>query len=300
MIANKVIDYTDYPLCKDPDGKVITTRQLHDKLLVIMDEIHRICVKNGIQYALIAGSALGVYNYEGFIPWDDDIDICVPAEDWDKFLLALEKDLNHDQFYYHCFEKDEKYNVLIPDMKIRLKGTYCVEKNDRWMPNQCDGNGIFVDVVKYDSVSEDVEEDQYYRNIIKKKALPLCADMLLNINNVEAKREIKQIATEYSLKNKNSKLVSQTIAIPWEKVRKEPIFLKTDVYPFKLYNFEGRQYYSYNNLKKILVKWFGESGLRYYDFGENKWVDPYPISKRHNKHYSKINLNGDEWTKKGE
>ena len=112
----------NYILQKNKDGSIITVRDLQLEVLEIMDEIHRVCVKNNIRYALIAGSALGIVNYKGFIPWDDDIDICIMREDWKKFIDALNKDLN-DKFYFQCFENDKKFNVINgPTMKIRKKG----------------------------------------------------------------------------------------------------------------------------------------------------------------------------------
>ena len=81
---------TKYVLKKDKKGNEITVRDLQLEILEIMDEIHRVCVKNEIPYALIAGSALGICNYKGFIPWDDDIDMCIERKDWDRFIKALE------------------------------------------------------------------------------------------------------------------------------------------------------------------------------------------------------------------
>ena len=71
----------------------------------------------------------------------------------------------------------------------------------------------------------------------------------------------------------------------------EPVFLKEDVYPFKLYDFEGRKYYSYNNIEKILKEWYGPNCLKKWNGKE--WVETLPIEKRKPKHCKDINLNGD-------
>ena len=76
----------------EKNGVKITVRELQLELLTIMDEIHRVCEKNNIKYGLIAGSALGIVNYKGFIPWDDDIDICIERKDWNRFIEALKAD----------------------------------------------------------------------------------------------------------------------------------------------------------------------------------------------------------------
>ena len=72
---------------------------------------------------------------------------------------------------------------------------------------------------------------------------------------------------------------------------KEPIFLKEDVYTFKLYDFEGRKYYSYNNIEKILKEWYGPNCLKKWD--GNEWIETLPVSKRHPKHIANINLKTD-------
>ena len=84
----------------EKNGKKITVRDLQLEVLTIMDEIHRVCEKNNIRYALMAGSALGIVNYKGFIPWDDDIDVCMPREDYDR-LLTLSDEFRSPYFCRH-------------------------------------------------------------------------------------------------------------------------------------------------------------------------------------------------------
>ena len=118
----------------------------------ILLEIDRICRKNQIPYMLVAGTALGAIRHKGFIPWDDDLDIGMTREAYDRFIVALQKDLSSN-YYFHCFETDTKYNVVIPQMKIRKHNTYIKEVNFL-LKNKCEGDGLFVDVFVYDHISE--------------------------------------------------------------------------------------------------------------------------------------------------
>lgn len=278
-------------IIKDWGSRKITVRQLQLKILEIMDEIDRICRKNKIPYALHAGSALGVVNYKGFIPWDDDIDVIIAKKDYKKFIKALNKDLS-DDFVYQCFDNDKKYNILIPNMKIRKKDTYIEEVNSL-LKNRCkSGNGVFVDVSWYGNVSENKFIDQIFRTIIK-LLMPIIVLLdNVHINPLPFKYLVEWIASGYSNMFKNSKYASQTIAIPWEKFLKEPIFLKTDIYPFKDCEFEGRTYMSYNNIENVVHKWYGKNSTKKWD--GKKWYDPYPIEKRIAKHVKDINLESDK------
>jgi lipopolysaccharide cholinephosphotransferase len=281
----------EYILKENADGSIITVRDLQLELLTIMDEIHRICVKNNIDYALMAGSALGICNYKGFIPWDDDMDIIINKSQYYKFIEALEKDLG-EEFYFHCYETDKKYNVLIPQMKIRKKNSY-IEEVNTLLKNKCQGNGLFIDVVIYDNVSANKFIDELNRMKIKLLVPALVLLDNLGFNPLKLKKLVIKIASKYGDKNKNSQYVSQPINIPWEKFMKEPIFLKSDVYPFKLYEFEGRQYYSYNKIEKIMKEWYGDNCLR--KWNNYEYVETLPVEKRISKHIKDIDLKSDKY-----
>lgn len=286
---DRILEREDYIIC-EKNGKKITVRDLQLEVLTIMDEIHRVCMKNDIKYGLMAGSALGIVNYKGFIPWDDDIDVCIERKDWNRFIDALDKDLG-DGFYFQCFEKDKKYNTIMgPMMKIRKKNTYIKEKNFL-LKNRClSGDGIFVDVVIYDNISENKFIDELNRTVIK-LVMPFIVILdNLHINPILLKKFVVWFSDRYSRKNENSKLISQPISVPWEKFMHEPIFLKQDVLPFKLYDFEGRKFYSYNNIEKILKQWYGPNCLKKWD--GNKWIETLPIEKRKPKHAVDLNLHG--------
>ena len=282
----------EYVLKEYEDGYKVTVDDLHKEVLTIMDEIHRVCEKNNIKYCLIAGSALGIHNYNGFIPWDDDIDIAILREDWLKFIDALNKDLS-DEFYFQCFENDKKFNSIMgPTMKIRKKNTYIKEVNFL-LKNKCkSGDGIFIDAIIYDNICENQYIDEMNRMVVR-ILMPLMVFLdNININPVLLKKFVRWHALRYANKHKNSSRIGNIITEPWVPFLKGRSFLKEDVLPFKLYDFEGRKYYSYNNIPKISVENYGPNCLKKWD-GE-KYVDPYPKEKRKAKHVDEINLKSDK------
>lgn len=67
--------------------RVLSEQDIHDvqqALLGMMDDFDALCRRNGLQYFLTGGSALGAVRHHGFIPWDEDIDIIMPRADFDR------------------------------------------------------------------------------------------------------------------------------------------------------------------------------------------------------------------------
>jgi len=286
---NRELDY----YFMSSDGSKHKVRRLQEEVLTIMDEMDRICRKNKIEYFLIAGSSIGINNYNGFVPWDDDMDVAVHRKDWNKFVKALNKDLKND-YYFDCYETNKKYNVISgPNMKIRKRGTYLEEVNFL-LKNRCGtGDGIFLDIIKYDSVSDNKYIDELARIIPRFLMLPIVLFDNIGIRfiSIFLNGVVDKYAAWYSKKCKNSSLISQTIAVPWLKPFHEPKHKKTDVYPVKEYNFEGRLFYSYNNLKEVLVGWYGPNCL--IRLKGKKYYDPFPVEKRSPKHVKYINFDGE-------
>lgn len=281
----------DYVLKEFKDGSKVMMSDLHKEILSIMDEIHRVCEKNDIKYCLIAGSALGICNYGGFIPWDDDMDIAINRKDWNRFVKSMQKDLRKE-FYFDSFDIDKRYNTISgPTMKVRKRGTYIKEVNTL-LKNRCKrGDGVFVDVIIYDNVNENKFVDELCRTVVK-IVMPFIVLLdNIHINPVLLKKFVMWFSNKYSRRCENSKLISQPISVPWEKFMHEPVFLKKDVYPLQLYDFEGRKYYSYNNIEKIMKQWYGPNCLKKLENG--KYVETLPVQKRVPKHIKDINLKGE-------
>lgn len=92
-------------------------RRLQLTILDILKDIDSICKENNIEYYIAYGTALGAVRHGGFIPWDDDIDICMTREAYDRFLEVMpnampEKydllDIKNTNKYSMCFAKVSK------------------------------------------------------------------------------------------------------------------------------------------------------------------------------------------------
>jgi lipopolysaccharide cholinephosphotransferase len=126
------------------NGKLGRIKELE---LEVMAEIDTICKENDIKYFLVGGSLLGAVRHKGFIPWDDDLDIGMLREDYEKFRKICPSVLN-PKFAYQSY-KEERISHYIFD-KIRLKDTYFTTKFSEKFKIQ---NGIFIDILVYDKTA---------------------------------------------------------------------------------------------------------------------------------------------------
>ncbi len=71
--------------------KYLTTREIQLEELKILNDVVKVINKGKLRYSLCTGTLLGAIRHKGFIPWDDDIDIIMPREDYEKFLKIFKK-----------------------------------------------------------------------------------------------------------------------------------------------------------------------------------------------------------------
>lgn len=116
-------------------------------LLELLTEFDRICRKHDIGYVLFAGSALGAVRHQGFIPWDDDLDVAMLRADYERFLQVAATELKGN--YYLQGEFSNHWPMFFS--KLRKNGTACME---RFVPkDEAMHQGIYMDIFPVDNLS---------------------------------------------------------------------------------------------------------------------------------------------------
>ena len=129
--------------------KTINSDQYRKLLYRALSEFDSFCRKNKIQYSLIGGSLIGSVREGGIIPWDDDIDVIMTKDNYQKFLSEYQKNNSgRYQIKSHAIDK----NFTFPF--IKFVDTYTVLE-DAGISGSLDNYGIFLDVFAYNYTSND-------------------------------------------------------------------------------------------------------------------------------------------------
>lgn len=132
--------------------------ELHQAFLSAMIDFHELCQKHGLRYCLHGGTCLGAIRHKGFIPWDDDVDIAMLREDYDRFLQIAQTELGN-RYTVQTYQTEP--NMLTNVTKIRI--------NDA--PFSCqDGTGnskAFLDIFPM----SDVPNSKFLQGIQNKLAI---------------------------------------------------------------------------------------------------------------------------------
>lgn len=122
-------------------------KQVQYMQLGLMKQIHEVCNAEGIRYYLLAGSLLGAVRHGGFIPWDDDIDIGMPRNDYEKFKSLFPHKMDTKKFFLQHFKSDHDFAPAL--MRLCIVGTIMDVKSERHLKN-C--KNTYIDIFPLDNV----------------------------------------------------------------------------------------------------------------------------------------------------
>ena len=259
-------------------------------MLKILKEVHKICEENNIKYFLSDGTLIGAIRHQGFIPWDDDLDIGMLREDYEKFCKIAPQILS-ENFILQNFQTDKGYGLQFG--KVILKNTVWIEKvakntNRQW-------SGIYIDIFPYDNITENKKMQKLINRLyIFIQGLILIKFKYINISNYESMaKKLKYVLKKIYLCTISKKLliyIRDSICKRYLNKSKTLVtkyggnFYKNQN-PYNFYKdltlqtFEDTSFYIPKNYDKILKKLYGnymeippiekqrQHGIEYFDFG---------------------------------
>lgn len=159
--------------------------------LNILIEFHRVCEELGVNYTLSSGTLLGAVRHGGFIPWDDDIDVSMLREDYDRFVAEGQR-LLPEHLFIQTHETDK--NHLNGFGKIRDTSTILKELSTQHFDMK---HGVYIDIFPIDRVSSNKiirRLDNLFLAIIKIIKHSYHQEWISNTQN-KVKRIVKKIIT---------------------------------------------------------------------------------------------------------
>lgn len=142
--------------------------------LEILIEFIRICEKHDLKYFAYGGTAIGAVRHKGFIPWDDDVDVAMVRDEYEKFISIAMKELGEE---YELTAGNIQMDCSAVFARISKKGTlHITEQENRWKRK----HGIRIDIFPMDFVPEDKQE---FKKMISKVRFWRGLYIIKNIRN---------------------------------------------------------------------------------------------------------------------
>lgn len=141
------------------DRKELSLREHQMRMLDILKDVHKFCVNNNIKYSLEGGTLLGAIRHKGFIPWDDDIDIIMPRDQYEIFISKYESS------NYEIVTVDTDPSYLFPYARV------CDKKHSTYealLPCSKKATGIWIDVLVADGMPSSRNEQELYYDTCRK------------------------------------------------------------------------------------------------------------------------------------
>lgn len=256
--------------------KLLNTKEVQSLLLDLMKEVHEFMIKHELKYYLLGGSALGAIRHKGFIPWDDDIDIGMFRDDYEKFLLYSKDFCNNYEIENLRKNKYCDYGLT----RIYIKNTYI--NNPTINKTKLDKR-LYFDIFPLDNVPNNKEQRDIYEKRISKAKKKIALLDVKNYNNSSivlfAKKIVSLLLSPFrriillsfdklltKYRNTNTKYICSLCSqYSFEK----QVMLKTTYGTPKLHKFEDSEFFVPNDTNLYLTTLFGKN-----------YMDIPPVEKR--------------------
>lgn len=235
----------------NPDGSMLRRQQM--RMLEMLQDFDAICKKHDIPYWLSSGTMLGCVRHQGFIPWDDDLDVEMLREDFERLIKVLPQELpshlaiqthDTDPGYFFSFPKLRDLRSHIEevnryDQRFKYQGIYIdiflLEKTPKWMQKlYCHTLGHTYKILKNESLDEKTKSRkvEWWYNLNHRYIYP-----------------VMRFLSRFHV----SRLVHHTFGTPYHAER-----CLDEIFPLTTAEFEGVSLPVPNNCDKYLRRMYGD------------------------------------------
>lgn len=236
-------------------NNVIDIKQLQNKTLEILVRFDEVCKKYSIKYYLAYGTALGAVRHQGFIPWDDDIDVMMFREEYEKFKKV--SDELGEKFFLQSRESDKEYPLDLP--KIRMNGTAFVEKP---LKKYNINHGIYIDVFILEYALENKVLDKATQFIYMLNRFNNTGNSFSSLKGKVLFMCLKPLLNGEKLKNAWNKVIYSNMKKNYSKcndIFSYGYFFDTkDIGVGKYIKFENRKFLVPENVDNYLTQCYGD------------------------------------------
>ena len=225
-----------------------TLRKIQLANLKVLEIIDKLCQENSFDYWLDYGNLLGAARHKGFIPWDDDVDLTMPRQHYEKFIeLFLKNGIPNNPDLTLVFDNNGCNKCL-----LKIKHKHITSVN--------------VDIFPCDFYFEKLDDENktkltlQLKNFMKKTFLKKVLSIFYRHNNKKFRNKFKKITQEKILKNKIINIEDKPAifsSIDYPHTYKHLVFDYETIYPLNKIYYEGKYFSCPNNVDKLLTLNYG-------------------------------------------
>ena len=235
------------------DREILKRSQLI--MLNLLIQLDRICKKNNINYWIDSGTFLGAIRHKGFIPWDDDIDICMLEEDYRSFLKIAKQELPENVFL-QTQETDKNYKWF-PYAKLRDRNTSFIEQNQK--KNELFHQGINLDIFVMDSFKLKIKilkKIYKFLNKLERVNISEHENRFLILKKIILKLKINEWHYKFSRLFLEDPNINSIIGFRYLFPQ---LYKYIDIFPLSEIEFEGYKFPCPNNADAYLKELYGDT-----------------------------------------
>ncbi len=245
-----------------------TLKHIHKVQMELLLEFDEFCKKEGLKYQLFAGTLLGAVRHNGFIPWDDDIDIVMKRDDYEKFLDLYKP---NDNVFLQTLSSDPQYYRQFS--RLRRNGT--IYKQNRYAHLDMH-HGVFIDIFPLDYVTNNYSDEKFRMKVINvltnfnlyrsylghwdtyKGERPFKMKLVSLTNYLFSKNLFDKWNKNILMKRKNTGYINHLTDGTTKRMFDRFLMEENDFDEMRYMEFEGYQFPIPKNYHKILTTCYGD------------------------------------------